>query len=125
MRVRGGRERNPLLYRQLDDPVARIKLLHRLAPSGGGKLNRQILRANKVECFINQTADLSFRPMTVDFDQIQMGETINEPRRCYLTDTAKVIGVNRVNIPAFKLRGAIRHAIEHLIGATKEMHRAQ
>lgn len=125
MRVRGGRERNPLLYRQLNDPVARVKLLHRLAPPGGGKLNRQILRANKVEGFINQTADLSVRPMTMDFDQIQMGEAINQTRRGYLTDTAKVIGVNRVDIPAFKLRGPIRHGVEHLIGAIKEMHRAQ
>ncbi len=58
MRVRGRSERNPLLYRQLNDPVARVKLVHRLAPSSGGKLNREILRANKVECFINQTADL-------------------------------------------------------------------
>jgi len=66
MRVRGRSERNPLLHRQLDDPVARVKLLHGLAPSRGGKLNRQILRANKVECFINQTANLSFWPMSVD-----------------------------------------------------------
>jgi len=63
--------------------------------------------------------------MTVDFDQIQMSEAIDQPRRCYFTDTAKIIGVNRVDTPAFKLRGAIRHAVEHLIGASKEMNRAQ
>src|SRR5262249_50704826 len=63
--------------------------------------------------------------MTVDFDQIQMGETINQPRSSYFPDTAKVIGVNRVNAPAFKLRAPIRHAVEHLISAIKEMNRAQ
>jgi len=125
MRVRGRRERNPLLYRQLNDPVARVKFLHRLAPSSGGKLDREIPHVNKVESFINQTADLFVRPMTMDFDQIQMGETINQARRSYLADTAKVIRVNRVNIPACELRGATWHAVEHLIGAIKEMHRAQ
>src|SRR5207249_12321026 len=113
------------LYCELNDPVARVKLVHRLAPSGGGKLNREIPRANKVECFINQTADLSAQPMTVDFDQIQMGEAINQPCRCYFPDTAKIISVNLVDISAFELCGAIRHAVEHLIGAIKEMNRAQ
>src|SRR5216117_1799919 len=54
-----------------------------------------------------------------------MGQTINQPCRCYFGDTAKVIGVNRVDTPAFELRGAIRHAVEHLIGAIKKMNRAQ
>src|SRR6266571_698337 len=125
MRVRGRSERNPLLYRQLNDPVARVKFVHRLAPAGGGKLDREIPRANKVESFINQIADLCARPMTVDFDQIEMGETINQPRRCYFADATKIVGVNRGDTPAFELRGAIRHAVEHLIGAIKEMNRAQ
>src|SRR5438477_7312376 len=125
MRVRCGSERNPILYCQLNDPIAWIKLVHWLAPSRGGKLNREIPRTNKIECFINQTADLGVWPMTVDFDEIEMGETINQPRRCYFADTAKVIGVNRIDAPAFELRCAIRHAIEHLIGAIKEMNRAQ
>src|SRR5437868_11839569 len=54
-----------------------------------------------------------------------MGETIAQSGRYYLADAAKVIRVNRVDIPAFELRGAIRHAVEHLIGAIKEMNRAQ
>src|SRR5207244_5179083 len=125
MRVRGRSERNPLLYCELNDPVARVKLVHRLAPSSGRKLNREILRVNKIECLAQQTADLCARPVTVDFDQVQMGEAIDQPRRCYFANAAKVIGVNRVDTPAFELRGAIRHAVEHLIGAIKEMNRAQ
>src|SRR5207249_8608853 len=39
--------------------------------------------------------------------------------------TAKIISVNLVDISAFELCGAIRHAVEHLIGAIKEMNRAQ
>ena len=54
-----------------------------------------------------------------------MGETIDQSGRYYLADTAKVIRVKRVDIPAFELRGALRHAVEHLIGAIKEMNRAQ
>src|SRR5438046_9744557 len=54
-----------------------------------------------------------------------MGETIDQSGRYYLADTAKVIRVKRVDIPAFELRGALRHAVEHLIGAIKEMNRAK
>src|SRR5437879_13091589 len=125
MRVRGRSERNPLVYCELNDPVARVKLIQRLAPSSGGKLNREILCVNKIECFAQQTAGPCARPMTVDFDQIQMSEAIDQLRRCYFADTAKIIGVNRVDTPAFKLRGAVRHAVEHLISAIKEMNRAQ
>ncbi len=63
--------------------------------------------------------------MTVDFDQIQMGKAIDQPRRGHFADTVKIILVNRVDIPAIELPGAIRHAVEHLIGAIKEMNRAQ
>ena len=77
VRIRGGSERNPLFYCQLNDSIARVKLVHWLAPSSGRKLDREILRANKIECFLNQTVDLSARPMTVDFDQIKMGKAIN------------------------------------------------
>src|ERR1044071_7624400 len=125
MRVRGCGERDPLLYRQLNNPIAGIMLVHRLAPSSGGKLNREVSRPNEIECLIDQTANLCAWPMTVDFDQIQMGEAINQPRRCYFADTAKIIGVHRIDIPAFELRGAIRYAVDHLIGAIKEMNRAQ
>src|SRR5207245_5908978 len=59
------------------------------------------------------------------FYQVQVGEANDQPRRCYVANEAKVIDVNRVDTPAFKLRGAIRHAVEHLIGASKEMNRAQ
>src|SRR5438552_13882874 len=54
-----------------------------------------------------------------------MGETIDQSGRYYLADAAKVIRVKRVDMPAFELRGALRHAVEHLVGAIKEMNRAQ
>ena len=125
MRVGGSSERNPFLHCELNDPVAWVSFVHRLAPSGGGKLDREILRTNKIERFIDQTADLCTRPMTMDFDEIEMGKAIDQTRRCYFADTAKIIGVNRVDIAAFELRSAIRHAVEHLIGAIEEMNRAQ
>ena len=63
--------------------------------------------------------------MTVDFDKIEMGQTIDEPSRGYFADTAKIIGVNGVDTTALELFRAGRHAVEHLIGAIEEMNRAQ
>src|SRR5262249_52365227 len=121
MRVRGWSERNPLLDCQLNDPGAWVNLVHRLWPTSRGKTNPDLARANGSEGFINESANLCIWPMTVNFDQIEMGETINQPRRSYFANTAKVIGVYCVNIPAFKLRRAIGHTVKHLIGAIKEM----
>ena len=44
MRVGSGREGNSFRHRQLDDRIARIKFVHRFAPTGGGELDRQIAR---------------------------------------------------------------------------------
>src|SRR5205809_167875 len=63
--------------------------------------------------------------MTMDFNEIEMGEAIDQTRSCYFSDTTKIIGVHHVDIAAFELRRAIRHAVEHLIGVIEEMNRAQ
>src|SRR5437870_7623579 len=63
--------------------------------------------------------------MTVEFDEIQMGEAIDQPRRCDFADTAKIIGVNCVHTLPFELRSAVRHAVEHLIRTIEEMNRAK
>src|SRR6266481_5931623 len=125
MRVGCSGERNTFLHCELNDPVSWVSFVHRLAPSGGGKLNREVLRSNKVKCFTDQTTDLCTRPMTMDFDEIEMGKAIDQTRSCYFSDTTKIIGVHRVDIAAFELRRAIRHAVEHLIGAIEEMNRAE
>src|SRR5881396_103755 len=63
--------------------------------------------------------------MTMEFNEIEMGKAIDQTRSCYFPDTTKTIGEHRVDIAAFELRRAIRHAVEHLIGAIEEMNRAQ
>src|SRR5207247_949393 len=80
---------------------------------------------NNINLFIDQTTDLNTRPMTMDFNENEMGKAIDQTRSCYFSDTTKIIGVHRVDIAAFELRRSIRHAVEHLIGAIEEMNRAQ
>ena len=125
MRVGGSCERNPFPHTEFDDSVRGIKFVYGLAPSSGGKLNREIARTNKIERLVDDRVDLCIRPMTVDFDKIEMGQTIDEPSRGYFADTPKVIGVNGVDTAALELFRAGRHAVEHLIGAIEEMNRAQ
>src|SRR6266498_1197032 len=124
MRVRGSGKRNILVHCEHNDRVAGVKFIHRLAPPSCGKLNRQVPRTNQIERFIDQTADLSTQPMTMDFNEIEMGEAINQPGRCDFADTSKIICIYSVDITALELRGAIRHAVEHLIGAVEEMNLA-
>jgi hypothetical protein len=63
--------------------------------------------------------------MTMNFDEIEMSEAIDQPGRRHFANTAKIIGVNRIDVMAFELLRAVRHAVEHLIAATKEVHGAE
>src|ERR1700730_3315701 len=125
MCVGGGRKWNSLLNGEPNDLVARIKLVHRFAPAGSGKLDGQIALANEIECFASDRFDLRAWPMAVDLDEIKMGETIDESRRSNLAHATKVICINVVDVAILELRRAGRHAIEHLIVALKVVHRAE
>src|ERR671925_491514 len=103
MRIGGGRKRNSFRGRQLNNWIAGIKFIYWLAPAGGGKLNRKVAPPNKFKSLIDQTGNARVRAMTVDLDQIQMGNTVDQPSLYQLADTSKVIGVDQVDIPAIEL----------------------
>ena len=125
MRVGRGCKWNPLPQREFNDSIARVKFVYRLAPTSGGKFNRKIAQANEVKRFTDDRVDLPMRSMTMDFDEIQMGEAIDQPSRCHFADTAKVIGVNSINIASVELLGASRDTVEHLVAAIEEMDGSQ
>ena len=77
VRVGGSRKRDPLLYREFNDSIAWVKFVHWLAPSSGRKLDREIPRANEIQCFVDEGIDFYTWPMTMDFDEIEMGQAIN------------------------------------------------
>src|SRR5438093_1726488 len=125
MRVGGCRKGNVFLHRQFDDSVGGVKFFHRLSPSGGGQLNRNVARSNEIKRFANDGVDLSVWPMAMDFYEVDMSEAIDQPSRGNFADTLKIIRVNYIDISAIELPGAGRHAVEHLIRAVEEMDRAQ
>ena len=125
VRVGGSRKGYLLLDCQFNYPIAWIEFVYRLAPSSGGKFDCEISRSNKIERFIDNSADLRAGPMTMNLNKIKMSEAIDQPGCRHFPNTAKIIAVNRIHITAFELRRAIWHAVEHLIGAIKEVHRAE
>ena len=70
---------NLFLHRELNQLVTRIKFVDRFPPTGGGKFNRQIACANKVESFVRDRLYLRIRSVTVDFDQIEVRQAIDQP----------------------------------------------
>jgi hypothetical protein len=107
VRVGGSRKGNPLLYCQFNDPIAWIEFVYRLAPSSGGKFDCEIPRSNKIERFIDNSADLRAGPMTMNFNKIKMSEAIDQPGCRHFANTAKIIGVNRIDVMAFELLRAV------------------
>lgn len=105
--------------------VCRIKFVYRLAPSGGGKLDREAARFNKIQRLVYDGADLCAGPVAMDLDKIDMRKTIDQSRRRNFAYATKIISIECIDIFVLELRGAGWNAIEHLIGAIKEMDRAQ
>src|SRR5215471_2853229 len=112
MRVRGSCKWNSLFHRQFNDPVTGVKFVYRLAPSCGGELDRKIARTNKVQRFVREHINLCLWSMTMDLDEIDMRNAVNQTSRRYLPDTAKVIDVNLINVGALELPGAFGNAVE-------------
>src|SRR5215467_6744785 len=125
MRVGSSGEGNTFLNAEFDDSLCGIKFVYGLAPSGGGKLNRETARSNQIERLVNDGVDLCGRPMTMDFDKIEMCKAVHEASRRYFADTAKIISVKCIDIFVLKLFGASRDVVEHLICAIEEMDRTQ
>src|SRR5437867_2034420 len=119
MRVRIGRsrKRNPLLHRELNQLVIWIKFIDRFPPAGGGKFNRQVACANKVESFAGDCLYLGVRPVTMDLNQIEMGEAINQPRRRDLANTTEVISIKPIDVASVELGCSLGDGVEHLIAA--------
>src|SRR5436309_2585383 len=99
--------------------------MHWLAPAGSGELDRQVPCPNNFKCLTDQGGDICSRAMTMDLDQIQMRKAIDQSGAGHFADTTKVIRIYLIDVSALELRRAIRHAVEHLIGAIQKMHRAQ
>src|SRR6478672_2892611 len=125
MSVGRGREWNSFRNRKFDDAVARIEFIHWFAPTSGGKLDRKTAGLDEVERITHQPINLRFRPVAVYLDQVEMRKTIDQSARRDFADATKVICVNLIDISPNELRGARRHAVEHLIIAIQVMHRAK
>src|SRR5262249_41876204 len=114
-------ERNSLPYCQFNDLVARVKFIYRLAPASRGKFDREPAATNKIERLVRQALNIGTWPVTMDLDEIEVSKTIDQSRRCNFADTAKVICIDRIDIPPFELRSAVRDAVEHLVIAIEEV----
>src|ERR1043166_8419179 len=125
MRVRSGCEWNSLFYGEPNDFVARIKLVDGFAPPGGGKFDREIVSANKIQCFVQNRSNVTAWAVPVNFDQIEMGQTVYQTGPCYFANAPEVRFINFVNIAADKLFGTIRNAVEHLFRIIEVMNRAE
>src|SRR5437667_9653558 len=117
------REGNSFRDGELNNPIAWIKLVHRFAPTGGRKLESEITRADQIKRFIDNRIDFSVRSMAVDFNQVEMGQTIEQPGDGDLADTPKIIGIQVVDVVSAEVRRAGRNGAEHLVGAIEETRR--
>src|SRR5437660_10328356 len=102
MGVGRGRERNSLFNREFNDRVTGIKFVYRFAPAGGGKLDGEVARANEIQCFINDRADVTARAMTMNLDQIEMRQAINQTGRGDLAHAPKIVVVDLVDAASDK-----------------------
>src|SRR5439155_15629638 len=107
MCVGRGRKWDPLFEREPNNRIARVKFVHRFAPAGGGKFDRQIAGTDEFQRFIDDRSDVSAGAMSVNLDQIEMRQTIDQSGRNDLANPAKIIRVDFVNIAADKLPDAI------------------
>jgi len=60
--------------------------------------------------------------MTMNLNKIKVSEAIDQPDCCHFANTAKIIGVNCIDVMPFELLRAIWHSVEHSVGATKKVH---
>ena len=72
MCVGRSRKWNSFFQCELDDRVAWIKFVNRFAPARGGKFDGKIARLNEIERFVDDRVNVATRPMSVNFDQVQM-----------------------------------------------------
>jgi hypothetical protein len=77
---------------------------------------------DEIEHLFGESFDLCFRPVAVNFDQIEMRQAIDQPGRRHLTNAPEIIGVDLIDIATGELPGAVRNAVEHLIVAFQVMH---
>src|SRR5438093_9199245 len=125
MGVRGDGEGNSLLDGETNNSVRRIKLFHRFTPTSGRQFHREIAGTNQPQCIVHQLCDWPARAVPMDFHQIEVGQTIHQATRSDFADTAKIIGVNFINVAFGKLLGSGWYTVEHLIGLAEVMNRAE
>ena len=63
--------------------------------------------------------------MPVNLDQINVRQAIDQTARGHLADATKVIRIDRVDLAARELFGAVRHGVEHLVVALQVVHRSK
>src|SRR6266404_3404973 len=125
MRVGRGCEWNCFCDGELNDAIARVKFVHRFAPARGGEFNRKFAGADELERLTGNRTDFRVRAMAVNFDEIEMGETIDKSAGSDFAHASEIIRIQIVDVTTFKLLRACRNAIEHLIVALEEMHGAE
>ena len=125
MRVRRSRKRNSFFDRELNDAIGGIKLVHGLAPTGSGKFDGKIARANEIDGLVDDRTNLRVRAVTVDLDKIEMRQAINQTARGDFAHAPKIIRVELVNVASGKLRRSVWNAVEHLRWVIEKMDRAE
>src|SRR6266581_8584215 len=125
MRVRRSRKRNSFFDRELNDAIGGIKLVHGLAPTGSGKFDGKIARANEIDGLVDNRTNLRVRAVTVDLDKIEMRQAINQTARGDFAHAPKIIGIEIVDVAPFELRCAGWNAVEHLRRIIEVMDRAE
>ena len=63
--------------------------------------------------------------MSVNLDQIEMRQAIDQASRRDLANAMEIIRVDLIDVATGKLLGAGRHAVEHLIRALEKVNRPE
>ena len=74
---------------------------------------------------LDECVDIRIRAMSMDLDQVEMRQAIDQSSRRNFANATKIIRVNLIDVATGKLRGAGRHAVEHLIRRVEIMNRAE
>src|SRR5947209_4715809 len=125
MRVGCGGKRNIFLERQPDDFVRRVELVYRFSPASSGKLNRQAACVYKIQGIVQNPSNIATRPMPMNFDQIDVGETINQTSGRDFANASEVILIDLINTASDELLRTLRHRVEHLRRIVEVMDRAK
>ncbi len=113
----------PELAGAQDDLFLGVDFRHRLAPARGRNLQRKPARSNRLQQRFDQSEHVARRPVSVNFDQIEMRQAVDHAGLGQPLHAPEIIGVDLIDGAALEL-GFLSAGIEHL-GRVEVMHRTQ